>query len=542
MSVSKLHQYVSHQAERRPEATAVVMRDERLTYQQLEVMSDQLATLLFKSGCKPGDRVALMLPKEPQTIICMLAVLKCGAAYVPMDIQNPAERVSKMVTRAAPSVILANKESRDLMIKMRPYLENDNLPVVGWMEREEPGLTDYTTAFTKPDMQTINKPEFPLVSDGDQMAHILFTSGSTGTPKGVMVTHDNVIHFVDWGVRYFDITPADRVSGHAPLHFDLSTFDIYGAFAAGAELNMVPPDIGIIPSQVARFMEQSRLTQWFSVPSLLSYMARFDAITPDSLPHLKRLIWCGEVFPVSALRYWMYRLPHVEFTNLYGPTETTIASSYYTLPAIPESDDEEVPIGNPCDGEELLILDHEMNPVPDGEIGDLYIQGAGLTQGYWQDDEKTAEVFRTISADPDFDNHEKTWVYKTGDLARRDENGLVFYHGREDNQVKTRGYRVELGEVENGMFRLPGVKECAVVPYQARGMDAKAIGCAFVMEEDQQAPDLVKLRKELSEFVPSYAIPTKWLELEKLPRNGNGKIDRKSLTQKIENYAPVSHS
>src|SRR5213078_2537104 len=188
---------------------------------------------------------------------------------------------------------------------------------------------------------SVNSPRDP--------AHILFTSGSTGIPKGVVITHENVEHFVTWANSYFGTLPGDRVSGHPPLHFDLSTFDVFGTFASGAQLHLVPPEINLLPNALAEFIRVSELTQWFSVPSLLSYLAKFDVVQFNDFPTLRRLLWCGEVFPTAALRYWMARLPHVTFTNLYGPTETTIASSYYTVPTCPEHDGVAIPIGTPCE-------------------------------------------------------------------------------------------------------------------------------------------------------------------------------------------------
>ena len=538
MKVKKLFEYVSRQSAVRPSSIAIVMGDQRLTYRQLDNQSDKLASLLIYSGCKPGDRVALMLPKEPQTIVCLLAVMKAGCIYVPVDINNPADRLAKMMSQTKPAITLASSASSVLLSQMATTSSAGNLPQIGWMDDYLPEGFPYPIAFTKDDVNSKIIPEYTRVGDLSDIAHILYTSGSTGMPKGVMVTHSNVIRFTEWAKGYFNMSSRDRVSGHAPLHFDLSTFDIYGAFASGAELHMVPPDIGIIPKEIAGFIEESRLTQWFSVPSLLSYMARFDAIQQDAFPHLKRMIWCGEVFPVSPLRYWMQRLPHVQFTNLYGPTETTIASSYYTLPEIPESDSAELPIGRPCDGEDLIILDEHMKDVPDGEIGELYIKGDGLTMGYWQNREKSDQVFLRLSNE----KGEAERVYKTGDLARKLHSGLVYYHGRIDNQIKTRGYRVELGEVENALLRIPGVKACAVVPYHLIGMDTQGIGCAFEMKTAYHKPDLVKLRKKLAEYVPAYAIPSKWIELDELPKNGNGKIDRKIITHNLENHGTTAHS
>src|SRR3989442_334724 len=176
-------------------------------------------------------------------------------------------------------------------------------------------------------------------------AHILFTSGSTGMPKGVVITHANVTCFIEWAVRHFGLGPLDRTSGHAPLHFGLSTFDVFGSLAAGAALHLVPHQLNLLPHKLAEFIRTEELTQWFSVPSVLHLMAKLDVVRPNDFPALKRLLWCGEVFYTPALRYWMRQLPHAAFTNLYGPTEATIASSHYTVPRCPDHDRAEIPIG-----------------------------------------------------------------------------------------------------------------------------------------------------------------------------------------------------
>src|SRR5262249_45439726 len=233
----------------------------------------------------------------------------------------------------------------------------------------------------------------PCDSKPEDTAHLLFTSGSTGTPKGVMITHSNVTHFLTWAIRYFCTVSSDRISCHPPLHFDLSTFDIWGSFLAGAQLHLVPPAISLLPHKLAEFIRSSRLTQWFSVPSVLKYMAQFDALRFNDFPSLKRLLWCGEALPTPTLIYWMKRLPNVTFTNLYGPTETTIASSYYTVPRCPDNEKAEIPIGRGCDGEDLIILDEARQLAGIGETGELYISGVGLSPGYWRDPEKTKAVF-----------------------------------------------------------------------------------------------------------------------------------------------------
>ena len=366
-------------------------------------------------------------------------------------------------------------------------------------------------------------------------AHILFTSGSTGTPKGVVIPHRNVIHFVEWATRYFGTAPTDRISGHPPLHFDLSTFDVFGAFAAGAELHLVPPEINLLPNALAEFIRTSELTQWFSVPSLLSYLAKFDVVQFNDFPTLRRLLWCGEVIPTPALRYWMARLPHVTFTNLYGPTETTIASSYYRVPRCPEDDRASIPIGTPCDGEELLVLSETLQPVPPGEVGELYIRGVGLSPGYWRDPERTRAAFlpNPFASDP------ADRIYRTGDLAKIEDDGLVYFLGRADSQIKSRGYRIELGEIETALNALRYLRECAVVAIPTEGFEGTAICCAYVPHPGVPITPAA-LRSELSKVLPGPMLPSRWMAFEWLPRNANGKYDRRQLQEAFADNETVA--
>ena len=519
-----LQELVTAQAQRRPEATAVVMNGERLTYGALDALSDQVARALVAAGCRRGDRVGVLLSKSPTTVASLLGVLKTGACYVPLDTASPAPRLAKIVGSADPRVILVGTRGRAALQSMLDDARSYRSIRIGWMDADRQAGNLLGPAFTLDDVRRLPTGPLPSAGTPEDTAHILFTSGSTGTPKGVIIRHASVIHFVEWATAYFGLSASDRVSGHSPFHFDLSTFDMYGAFAAGAELHLVPPELNVLPHKLADFIRDSALTQWFSVPSILTLMAQLEVVHEQDFPVLRRLLWCGEVFPTKALRHWMTRLPHVTFTNLYGPTEATIASSYYTMPQCPSDDTEPVPIGTACAGEDLLVLDEAFRPVHPGEIGDLYIRGVGLSPGYWRDEEKTAAAFLPDPSTPG------GRIYRTGDLARRGADGLVYFVGRADSQIKSRGYRIELGEIEAALQTLPDLEESVVVAIPSDGFEGMTICCAYVARPGAPVTP-VRLRKQLGALLPAYMLPSQWRVYDRLARNANGKIDRRRIKE-----------
>jgi amino acid adenylation domain-containing protein len=516
-----LQHTVRNQAEQRPSAVAIALNRETITYQDLEESGNRLARLLKGAGCEKGDRVCLLLPKSIRTLVAMLATLKAECIYVPLDTASPAIRLAKIIRAAEPKCILVVDSTLALLKALRAEdcLANAAVGSLDSARAEDTGF-----AFTWDDLPSQSPSPIECRTKPDDAAHLLFTSGSTGTPKGVVISHSNVIAFLTWATGYFGTRSSDRISCHPPLHFDLSTFDIWGTFLKGAQLHLVPHDISLLPHKIAEFMRSSELTQWFSVPSALRYMAQFDVVRFNDFPVMRRLLWCGEALPTPTLIYWMKRLPHVTFTNLYGPTETTIASSYYTIPRCPENERSDIPIGRACGGEDLVVLDETLQPVAPGQTGELYIRGSGLSAGYWRDPEKTRATFL---AGPRFGR-----IYKTGDLAVVGADDLVYLLGRADSQIKSRGYRIELGEIETALNSIGAVRECAVVAVQSESFEGMSICCAYAPQ-----PGVVisasDLRLRLAQLLPAYMLPSQWMVIDPLPLNGNGKIDRPRLRDRF---------
>lgn len=515
-----LQDTVAAQAERNPEAVAVVFKNQSRTYRELEERSNQLARLLQMAGCHKGDRIGILLPKSIPALVGILGALKAGCIYVPMDVASPAARLAKIIESSEPSCILAGDATAKLLNASLSDYRMRKRVRIGWLEPA--GSVEGLAAFSWEDLSSASPLPLPCDTLPEDAAHLLFTSGSTGTPKGVVITHSNVMHFLNWANRYFQTVSSDRISCHPPLHFDLSTFDIWGTFLAGAQLHLVPYEISLLPNKMADFIRRSELTQWFSVPSALKYMAQFDVVRFNDFPSLRRLLWCGEALPTPTLIYWMKRLPGVTFTNLYGPTETTIASSYYTVPSCPDDQNAAIPIGKACDAEELLVLDDALQPVGPGTIGDLYIRGIGLAPGYWKDREKTKSVF--------LDDTQYGRIYKTGDLAKIDDHGLIYLLGRSDSQIKCRGYRIELGEIEAALHSLNLLRECAVVAVKTDGFEGMAICCAYVPASAVPVSPS-QLRQGLTQIVPPYMLPSRWMDFAALPLNANGKTDRPLLRE-----------
>jgi amino acid adenylation domain-containing protein len=469
---------------------------------------------------KKGDRIGILFPKAVESLVAMFGALKAGAVYVPLDPQQPAERISYIISNCGIKALITTGEKlRGLNPEAIPSVEfavltqeasdaPTGLKVFGWSALDE------EAAYYSPDL-------FFTTTD---LAYILYTSGSTGRPKGVMLTHQNALTFVEWCADMFNVTSEDRLSNHAPLHFDLSVFDVYNSIKAGATVYMVPDDVAIFPASMANWIEKQEISVWYSVPSALVYLVLHGKINAERFRRLRLILFAGEVFPQKYLKQLAEMIPHIELYNLYGPTETNVCTYYRVdrekLPAM-----DKLPIGRACANTEVFAVDEQDRMVGIGEVGELFVRGPSVTPGYWGDAEKT----RKMCVPNKFQPHFEEKMYRTGDLVSPDENGDYYFLGRRDNQIKSRGYRIELGEIEAALLSHAGVCEAAVIaiPDEEIGNRIKA----FIAPHKTGELTAVDLQQHCATRVPKYMIP-EFIELrEILPKTSTGKIDRVNLAQ-----------
>ena len=361
----------------------------------------------------------------------------------------------------------------------------------------------------------------------DDLAYILYTSGSTGRPKGVTITHGNVRAYIDWAVAEFSVTPADVVLSTAPFHFDMSVFDLFVPLAAGARLAVADRSLALFPSRLVEFAEREEATIWKGVSSLLMYMERARVLAPGRLPALRWVLFGGETLPTRTLMRWMEIYPDKAYCNAFGPTEATGISVYHVMRAPPASADARVPIGRPCAGTEASVRDGDGREVADGEVGELYLGGPCLSPGYLGDPEGTARAFLTEPAGP---GGAPRRLYRTGDIVQRNDRGELEFIGRRDGQVKSMGYRIELGDIEHALRAVDGVADAAVILVEDGPAGLRELVGFF---EGSPTVDEGETQRELARRLPSYMAPRRLMRLDRLPRGDRGKVDRAALAERV---------
>lgn len=502
-------------AEEAPERTALVAGADRLTYGELHARSNGVARLLVDAGVEPGDRVALFLPKGLDALVALFGILKAGAAYVPVASNQPAVRSATIIGDADVRAVVTEAAA---WRSVAPSLSTDALAAVLWSGSAPEGIPDGVASATLADVDGITTAP-DVAASADCPAYVLYTSGSTGVPKGVVLSHGNARAFADWGVETFSLGPDDRLSAHAPLTFDLSTFDFFAGLSSGASVHLVPARFRAFPGALADWIAAEALTTWYSVPTAISQMTERDPPPGHDFEHLRTMLFAGEVFPVARLRRAMGVFRHARFYNLFGPTETNVCT-YYPVPRPFPGDADTVPIGSVCCGDVAEIRDDDGRALPDGEVGELVVCGPTVMQGYLNRPAINAE--RLTDPIPPFG----TRAYKTGDMVWRDVDGLLYYSGRRDSMVKTRGYRVELGEVERALEAHDTVRQAAVVAVPDPTIGARLV--AFVVPSEQP-PSTADLLRHCAACLPRHALPESLHVLEDLPLTDRGKVDRQGL-------------
>lgn len=518
-----LWQYLKDSAERYPQRPAVAWRDTVLSYAELDDLSTRLAVALRSSGVGPGARVALYMPKSAWSVVAMHGISKAGAAYVPIDPNQPGRRAAFIMKDCGVRAVVTTHRKLHQLVSVLPELEALEAIVLTDEHKKPPPDVGARRIHHWRDLAEIavEEPLVPANVETDP-AYLLYTSGSTGNPKGVILSHRHALTFVDWGADAFHVGPEDRLSNHAPLHFDLSVFDIYVAMKTGACVVMVPDEANAFPVQLAEWIERQGITVWYSVPSALIRMLLHGNLDRFGYEKVRTVLYAGEPFPVKYLRDVMARFPGATFYNLYGPTETNVCT-YLPVPDPIPAEMADIPIGRACANTEVFAVSAEGHVIGPGEEGELYVRGPTVLLGYWGLPEKTEQV---LVSNP-FQSAYQEPAYRTGDIVRLEKDGSYVFVGRKDHMVKSRGYRIELGEIEQALYQHEGVREAVVVaiPDDEVGARLKAV----IVAHERVTLSRNELQTFCLDRLPRYMVPEYYDFLDKLPRTSTGKVDRVTL-------------
>jgi amino acid adenylation domain-containing protein len=435
--ITLVQDYFSESARKYPNKIAISCEDTSISYKDADEFSNAFARHLQSLGVERGSFVPFFMKKSVSSALSILSILKADSAYVPVDVNSPAQRLHSILQSTQAKVVVVNSHSEELA---KELLDNESDITLVNIESYQPENTD------------------PIAYDNlsIDIAYVLFTSGSTGVPKGVMIPHKAIIDYIDWCVETYDITNEDVVSNHAPLYFDNSTFDIYTAFKSGASLHLVHDELNAVIPRLVSWIKEREISVFFCVPSVLTMLLKSRRLKPDSMNSIKHLICAGEVLPRDILDTWMEMYPHIQFTNMYGPTEITVDCSYHMMQSRPDENCLTIPIGKARKNMELFVRteDGELTKAS-GASGELLVRGTSVAYGYLGNAEKTEAAFiqnpnNSIFHDP---------LYCTGDLVKIDDNGDFLFLGRADDQIKYLGYRIELGEIEAALNAIDDVLE-----------------------------------------------------------------------------------
>jgi amino acid adenylation domain-containing protein len=531
-----LHQLLSETASRLPNKEAVRFQGQGLSYAQLDRLTNQVARTLVSTGVQRGDRVGIYVNKSLASVISVFGVLKCGGVYVPLDPNAPANRLAYITRNCDIQVLLTS--GGKLAHLPQFFSQGTPLETVVLVDGREQDDAELPESIRVIDWARVDEQEDgplqPVGTIDTDLAYILYTSGSTGRPKGVMISHRTIFTFINWCYKTFHISREDRVTSHAPLHFDLSTFDIFVTLKAGGTVVIVPEKLSIFPVQLVKLLQNERISITYLVPSILTLMLSYGNLESYDLSALRLILFAGEVFPVKYLRKLVAKIPHADYYNLYGPTETNVCTYHKVQPEDLDPDRiQPLPIGKACENMEVFAVDDQgkLITLPEQE-GELWVRGSCVAQGYWGDPEKTAKVF----VENNFQPFCKEIVYRTGDIVKLAEGGETWiFIGRRDHMIKSRGYRIELGEIESALVNYQDIQEAVVVAIPDELIGNRLKG--FVVPMRDRKLNMDELEGYLNKILPPYMIPESLELWDKLPKTSTGKIDRTLLIRNsMSNY------
>jgi amino acid adenylation domain-containing protein len=485
-------------AREHPHRVAVVAADGVMTYRELDAAADRAAAGLRQLGVRPGDRVALWGEKSTRVVAAMQGVLRLGAAYVPIDPGSPPHRACLIARDCTVSAVVVDPlRASDL----RAGLDGSTPMLL------TQGAAEGERCLTWADLEGLHDAE-PAERHGDDLAYILYTSGSTGMPKGVCLSHRNALAFIEWAAVAIGVGPNDRLSSHAPFHFDLSVFDLYAAFRAGASVFLIPRADADAPARLVHLIEQHRISVWYSVPSVLMLLVERAGLGERAPTSLRAVIFAGEVYPVSQLAKLRAALPAARLFNWYGPTETNVCTAHEVGPE--DALDTAIPIGRAVCGDHAWARRPDGSPASVGEQGELIVEGPTVMLGYWGHPPQAARP------------------YATGDNVTVLPGQAFRYVGRRDHMLKIRGHRIEPGEIEARLQSHPAVTDAVVL---ARGAGSAARLVAAIVAPEP--PSLIAIKVFLASELPRHMLVDELVVLDSLPRTSNGKVDRRRLLDEL---------
>lgn len=516
-----LQHTIDRAAEKTPEKVAFRFDEQTMTYGQIVEVTNQLACALVENGVKKGDRIGVYLHQSMESAVAIFGIMKAGAAYVPFDPSVPLDRISFMLQDCDVRVVISERRRTADLEKVAA---GSPLEIVFGPEKPDGAALNYLSWGEIGDLPHESPPRVHGLMEED-LAYIMYTSGSTGQPKGLMHTHRSGLAYAKASAAVYSLTPDDVVSNHPPLHFDMSTFGLFSSPLAGATTTIIPEEYKMLPASMSELIQDEQISVWYSVPTALTDMLLRGDLDNRDWSALRWITYGGEIFPPGHLHELMRRLPHVRFSNVYGPAEVN-QCTYFHIPPLPnEYESTPVPIGRAWEVADSLILDQDDNPVALGEPGELLIAAPTRMQGYWHRPDLTEKGFyrqRPFPGSP----YEKIF-FRTGDLVQERADGELLFLGRKDRQVKIRGYRVELDEVEAAVSLHEAVAEAAVYTLTQKNGERK-IEAAVLLKENAAA-DMASIKQVAAGRLPAYATPSSVVFETDFPRTGSEKINRRAL-------------